>query len=124
VRLKGDNKKLKSIYGREGIAIEVYDFGLRLQQLRAKKKLTQDAAASRLGLTKGTVSSYERNVKTPKIDVLVKLAILYDTSADYILGLTDRTSVFLDDLSEKDQKIVLSMLVALKEELQNNKTDD
>jgi len=58
-----------------------------------------------------------------KIEVLVTLAILYGTSADYILGLTDRQSVFLDDLSEKDQKIVLSMLVALKEELQNNKTD-
>jgi len=94
-----------------------------LQQLREKKKLTQEAAASRLGLAKGTISSYERNVKTPKLEVLVKLAILYDTSADYILGLTDRASLFLDDLSEKDQKIVLNMLAALKEELQNNKTD-
>lgn len=76
-----------------------------------------------MGLAKGTISSYERNVKTPKLEVLVKLAILYDTSADYILGLTDRASLFLDDLSEKDQKIVLNMLAALKEELQNNKTD-
>ena len=97
---------------------------MRLQQLREKKRLTQEAAARRLGLAKGTVSSYERNVKTPKLEVLVKPAILYDTSADYILGLTDRTSLFLDDLSEKDQKIVLSMLTALKAELQNNKTDD
>jgi len=96
---------------------------LRLQTLRESKGLSQAEVARRLGLAKGTVSSYERNIKTPRLEVLIKLAVLYNSSIDYILGLVNRTNLYLDDLSERDQQIVFGTLRALKEELQKNKTD-
>jgi len=95
---------------------------LRLQKLRESKGLSQAEVARRLGLAKGTVSSYERNIKTPRLDVLIKLAVLYNSSVDYILGLVNRTNLYLDDLSERDQQIVLGTLKALKEELQRSKS--
>ena len=77
--------------------MEIYDRGLRLKNLREKCRLSQKKAAERLEVTRSTISAYERNTKTPSVDMLVRLAILYHSSVDYILGLEDRTSIYVDE---------------------------
>lgn len=88
----------------------VFDFGCRLKKLRKNRKMTQAQVACRLHLSKSTVSGYESNIKTPSVDVLKKLAILYDVSADFLLGLEDRESLYIHDLSESQQKILAELL--------------
>ena len=88
----------------------VYDFGLRLKELREKQKLTQKQVAYRIGLTEAAVSSYERNIAQPSSDTLKVLTILYKTRADYILGLENRDYILVDGLTER-QKEVIEMLV-------------
>ncbi len=96
--------------------MEVYDRGMRLKALREKQHLSQKMVADRLGLTRATISAYERNTKTPSVEMLIKLALLYHSSVDYILGLEDRTSIFIDDLEQEEQEAIVKMIDILRTE--------
>ena len=99
-----------------GGQMAVYDFGIRLKELREAKHLSQKEVAGRLDVTRATISGYERNTITPSVDQLVKLAVLYNTSLDYMMGMENRTHLYLDDLSKTQQKTVLDIVERLKEE--------
>ena len=88
----------------------VYDFGLRLKELRKKKGLTQEQVAKRLNLTKASISGYENNTITPPNDMLARLALLYGVSTDYLLGLDKQESSVISDLTQS-QKEIVTMLV-------------
>ncbi len=96
--------------------MDVYDRGMRLKKLREKQHLSQKEVADRLGLTRATISTYERNTKTPSVEILVKIALLYRSSVDYILGLEDRTSIFIDDLEKEEQDTISKMVEILRAE--------
>ncbi|MEG1973194.1 MAG: helix-turn-helix domain-containing protein, partial [Oscillospiraceae bacterium] len=57
---------------RREIMQEIYDFGMRLKELREKRHLSQGEAADRMGVTRSTISAYECNTKTPRLEVIVK----------------------------------------------------
>lgn len=101
--------------------MEVYDRGLRLKTLREKRGLSQREVADRLGVTRATVSGYECNIKAPKLETLERMAVLYRTSVDYILGLDHRTSIYLDDLSESQQQAVIDIVDRLREAFQSDR---
>ena len=84
----------------------VFDFGCRLRELRLNKKLTQTQVARRLNPSKTTISGYENNIKTPSLDVLTQLSILYGVSSDYILGLENRDMLLIDGLTDKQREIL------------------
>lgn len=94
----------------------VYDFGLRLKSLREKQSLSQADVAARLEVTRSTISGYECNTITPSVEQLVKLAILYNTSLDYMMGIENRFHLYLDDLSESQQQTILDVVDRLKQE--------
>jgi len=94
----------------------IYDFGVRLKELREAKRLSQTDVAERLDVTRSTVSGYECNTITPSVEQLVKLAVLYNTSLDYMMGMEDRRHLYLDDLSESQQRTILDVVDRLKQE--------
>lgn len=96
--------------------MEIYDFGLRLKELREAKQLSQQEVAERLNVGRSTVSGYERNIITPSVEQLVRMAILYNTSLDYMMGLDDRACFYLDGLCKSQQQTVLDVVVRLKQE--------
>ncbi len=59
-----------------------------LAMLRKEKGFLQKDVADYLHLTVATVSNYEKNVRMPNLETLVKLADLYDVSTDYLLQRT------------------------------------
>ena len=63
--------------------------GKRLKQARKNKGLTQDYVAKIIGTTYQTISNYERGTRDPDTESLTRLANLYETSIDYLLGRTD-----------------------------------
>ena len=65
----------------------VYDFGLRLQKLRKNRGMTQAELADRLGVSKGTIYRYERNLQDPSLQTAIRLAVLLRTSLDYLTGI-------------------------------------
>lgn len=62
---------------------------LRIRDLREDRDLTQTKLAKLLGCTQQTYSRYESGEITIDIYNLAKLASFYNTSCDYLLGLTD-----------------------------------
>lgn len=101
--------------------MEVYDFGLRLRGLREDRRLSQKEVAARLNVGRSTVSGYERNTITPSLEQLVRLAVLYNTSLDYMMGIDDRTCFYLDDLNKSQQETVLDIVRRLKQEFLDNR---
>lgn len=91
-----------------------FDFGMRLKDLRESRKLTQLEVANKLYIENSTVSGYERNVTTPSLDILRKLALFYNVSTDYLLGLTDREVIHLDDFTESGKQSVIRLINELK----------
>lgn len=61
----------------------------RIKQLRESRGLIQEILASELGITQQTMSKYERDVTTIKIDVLKKLAEYFNVTTDYLLEVSD-----------------------------------
>lgn len=62
---------------------------MRLRDLREDRDFTQENIAKILYCKQNTYSQYEAGTRQPPIDALIKLALFYDTSVDYILELTD-----------------------------------
>lgn len=62
----------------------------RLRDLREDNDLSQRQVAEYLGMKQSQYSRYERGLRDIPTDVLIKLAFLYKTSTDYILGISDK----------------------------------
>ena len=67
----------------------VDSFYPRIRDLREDADLTQEFVAEYLGMKQPQYSRYERGIRDIPTDILIKLARLYNTTTDYILGLTD-----------------------------------
>ena len=62
---------------------------LRIRDLREDNDLTQKKLAELLNCTQQTYSRYETGEIIIDINSLVKLALFYKTSVDYLVGLTE-----------------------------------
>lgn len=60
--------------------------GSRLRKAREKKGYSQRDVAKWLGITGSSLSNYERGDRDPDTTILVRLADLYEVTADYLLG--------------------------------------
>ncbi len=72
--------------------------------------MTQAQVAKRLNLSKTTISGYENNIKTPSIDVLVRLSNLYGVTSDYILGIEKKKVLVIDGLTENEERILKALI--------------
>lgn len=61
----------------------------RIRNLRIDRDLTQETVASFLHIKQNTYSQYETGTLNYPLEVVVALAGFYNTSVDYLLGLTD-----------------------------------
>lgn len=61
----------------------------RLRDLREDHDFTQQYVADYLHMKQPQYSRYERGLRDVPTDILIRLALLYKTSTDYILELTD-----------------------------------
>lgn len=61
----------------------------RLRDLREDADLTQDQLVKLLGMHKTTYTNYEQGKREPPFELIIRLAVFYNVSIDYIAGLTD-----------------------------------
>lgn len=61
----------------------------RLSDLRTDHDLTQQQVSDYLICNRHVYARYEHGTREIPVSMLIKLAKLYNTSTDYILGLTD-----------------------------------
>lgn len=61
----------------------------RIKQLREKRGLIQEILAAELGIIQQMLSKYERDVTFIKVDILKKIAVYFNVTTDYLLGLSE-----------------------------------
>ena len=67
-------------------------FGERIKRIRATQKLTQQAFADKVGVSKATVNSWENNGKFPAVDTAAKIADAFGVSLDWLCGIEDKAA--------------------------------
>ena len=77
------------------------EFGNKLYELRKAKGLSQEDLASRLDVTRQTVSKWEVGDSTPDLDKLVLLAELFEMSLDELVLDKVLVTTKLDELGAK-----------------------
>lgn len=73
------------------------EFSERLKNLRKQAHLTQVDVAEKLGISQPAYASWERGIKKPTQENLVKIAQILNVSIDYLVGNSDE-SVKKDEL--------------------------
>lgn len=66
----------------------------RIRDLREDRDLTQTEVARMLGMSQTGYSKYETGENDIPTQILIRLADFYNTSVDYLLGRTNRTTPY------------------------------
>lgn len=74
------------------------EFSERLKKLRKDAGLTQVDVANKLGISQPAYASWERGIKKPTQDNLVKIAQILNVSVDYLVGNSQETLDELDNI--------------------------
>ncbi len=61
----------------------------RLKQCRKEKGLTQGQVAIYCDITEKTYQNYELMTRQPKLEILIKIADIFNVSIDYLVGRTN-----------------------------------
>lgn len=67
---------------------------LRLRELREENSMSQAEMAKLLGCSQQTYSRYETHTTEIPLEQLIFLANYYDTSVDYLLGITNHNEAY------------------------------
>lgn len=67
---------------------------LRLRDLREDSDMSQAEMAKLLGCSQQTYSRYESHTTEIPLEQLIRLAEYYDTSVDYLLGITSQKETY------------------------------
>lgn len=61
----------------------------RLKECRKEKGFTQGQVAIYCDITEKTYQNYELQTREPKLEILMKIADVFEVSLDYLVGRTD-----------------------------------
>lgn len=64
-------------------------FAIRLKELRIEKLYKQSDLARLLNVDQRTISNWEKAVREPDFDMLIKISKLFEISSDYLLGIIE-----------------------------------
>ena len=67
-------------------------FSERVTALMNELKLSQKELAEKVGVTESAMSYYVKGVRTPRSDVLTRIAKALNTTTDYLLGTAHKSS--------------------------------
>ena len=65
----------------------------RVRELREDNNFTQKEIAKMLSCSQQVYSNYELGQRDIPTDILIKLSKFYNTSVDYILGISDNPNI-------------------------------
>lgn len=86
-------------------------FSYILVSLMEENNMKQNVVAEKIGISEVTISRYISGKRTPRLDIIIKIANLFKVSTDYLLGITSNSSQSLNsgnlntDISEIAHKL-------------------
>lgn len=104
------------------------NIGDKLIQLRKQNNLSQSELADKIGASRTIIGNYERNTNTPSIEMILKIATVFNVSVDYLLGegvLSQYDKDVLkriDDIEKLDDTTKNNLFFLIDNVIQNFKT--
>ena len=86
------------------MSFDIEKFSYRLTVLLDENNMTQTQLAKKIGTSNVTICRYLTCERLPRLDVVTKIADVFNISLDYLLGLSDDKTV--QNLTEKAQEVV------------------
>ena len=105
------------------------DFGNRLKVVREEKGMKREDVAKKIGTSAAIIGRYERNERTPSIDIAKKIAEALQVSLDYLAGdssilVKDKKMMYrlevLEKVNPSEKDRILYMLDLMLKDAQNN----
>lgn len=78
---------------------------LKIKELREEAGLSQVDLAKEFGLTQSTVGGWESSARSPKLDMLCKLADYFNVTTDYLLDRAPRSAP-QQELSDDEKELL------------------
>lgn len=93
----------------------IFAFSTRLKELRQAKNLSQDQLAGLLSIDRSTISAYEQSIRQPPLETLSRIADVFGTTTDYLLGRTNTLTLDLCELEGKEAVELRALATILAE---------
>jgi transcriptional regulator with XRE-family HTH domain len=86
----------------------------RIAELREARGWTQEELSRSIGITRASLSHFEKSRRKPDFEILTKLADAFGVSIDYLIGRTSNSDLimdedvrtFVDELELSDDKLL------------------
>ena len=82
----------------------------RIKVLREGHGLTQAELARCLGVTRSGVNAWEMGISVPSTQYIVELALLFEVSTDYLLGIDSTATVSVAGLDDEEIASVVKVI--------------
>jgi len=82
----------------------------KIKELRIKRDYSQSTLAKKLNVTRSTVNAWESGINVPSVQCLTELCSLFQTTADYLLGLSNKLTLSLDNLTDEEIKVLYDLI--------------
>ena len=92
----------------------MFDFGMRILQLRMDRNMSQEALGKKLGRSKSVVCGYENNLRGPPLALLVQIAVIFNVSLDYLVGIDKHEMISVEGLSDGQKKTIYDLVAEFK----------
>jgi len=64
-------------------------FAERLKDLRLSKKMSQRDLAKEINVSQAAIARWENNLQIPNIEIACEIAVYFNVSLDYLVGLEE-----------------------------------
>lgn len=104
------------------------DIGSKITQLRKAKNWSQEDLAKKINSSRVMVGNYERNINTPSIDVILKMAKTFEVTVDFLIGEGEFSSYDkeiikrIEDIDQLDEDTKKHLFFLVDNVIQNYKT--
>lgn len=106
--------------------------GAKVKALRIQNDITQEELAKKIGVTSGTIGMIETDNRKPSLDVLKKIATVFNVSTDYLLDIKpidNATDLELiqrarNKMTSEQKEKMMNLLKISFEELFDEEKDD
>ncbi len=94
----------------------MFDFGLRIRELREQHKMSQEQLGKKVGRSKSVISNYENNIKIPPLDILTHFAVIFNVSLDYLVGIDKNEMISVNGLTDSQKNIMQTIAFEFKDQ--------
>lgn len=86
------------------------DLGVRIQQLRMERNMSQSELGKALNRSKSVISAYENDLRIPPLEVLTEIALIFNVSLDYLVGIDKLEMVSVEGLNDTQKAMLTDAL--------------